>query len=238
MKFRAKLLLVFAVALIASTATASVALSNGTMHFNASHAPTVFTGTQTAPHTFKTAAGELSCANSAFEGTQGNVVATTLTATATFTNCVFFGFANSHVKMNGCDLELTTPTTRIAADHYTLAPPHVRCDSGKAIEFTPTDPFFGLSVCTLSVPAQTPTSGGITAINQGSGTTRDFELTSYVKGIHYTVAGGGGLCGSTGVTHSDGEYVGTGTVRGYDDNNSNVDNSHTGVHEPLEVTGS
>lgn len=106
------------------------------------------------------------------------------------------------------------------------------------MEITPTDPFFGLSVCTVTIPGQTPTLGDITAINQGSGNERDVHIWSNTRGIHYTVDGGGGLCGATGTTHSNGEYIGGVTLKGYNDNNGSVDNSHTNVREPFEITGS
>lgn len=231
------------VAFVASLALSAVAVTaasaNGTMHYYAPDAPTVGTGFQSAPHVFKTTAGEISCANSTFAGTAGIAVSTTLTATASYSNCVAFGFASTHIKMNKCHFLFTTPTERVSAGHYTGNSPHVvGCESGKGVEVTPTDPFFGFSVCTVTIPAQTPTSGDVTAKNEGAEATRDVFVTSNVKGIHYTVDGGGGLCGATGTTHSNGEYIGSVTLKGFDDNNSNVDNSHSGAHEAIEITGS
>lgn len=230
--------LAFAASLALTAVATSTASAAEGMHFHAPSAPTVGTAHQTAPHVFKTGAGEISCGASTYEGTQGPVTSTTLTVTGTFTNCIAFGFANTHINMNGCDFEFTTPTTRMSSTTYTLAPPHVQCTpESNTIRITPTDPFFGLSVCTVTIPDQTPTEGHVIARNEGSGTTRDVHVNATVDGIHYTVDGGGGLCGTTGTTHSDGEYLGESTLKGFNDNNSNSDTSHNNVQEPLEITG-
>lgn len=229
------------IALVASCGlaitTAPSVQANGTMHYMAPSAPTVFTATQTAPSVIKTSAGEISCATADYDGTQATQIDTSITFTYTVSGCIAFGFANTQMKFNGCDRRLTTPVSRQSAGHYIAAPPQIICPGMEVIEYTPTDPFFGLSVCTVTVPGQTPTAGSTTLQNADSGNTRHVVATFNVSGFHYTVDGGGGLCGKVGITHSDGVHTGTVTLQGYDDL-SGEHMSHTSVHEPIEVTGS
>lgn len=222
-------------ALFAALALSAMAASAASAkhHFGAPKAPTDVTGSQGTQHIFTTEAGEVKCNTATFSGTQGSASTSEVTITPHYTGCTAFGFASTHVKFNGCDYTFTTPTVDITPGEFTSEPPHVLCPGTSVVEITPTIPFFGTSVCTVTVEPQTPTSGHVLYKNEGSGDTRDVLVTSKVEGIHYTVHGGGGTCGTTEsggktITHTDGKYTGTVTLKGYEDGNH-------AVHEPILI---
>jgi hypothetical protein len=83
--------------------------------------------------------------------------------------------------MNECGYELTGETT--GSDGGTDATIWVKCEhAGEHIVITN-------SLCTIKVPAQTPTSGGVVYDNEGTGNTRDVKVTATVTGITYTSEG-------------------------------------------------
>jgi hypothetical protein len=202
-------------------------------HFWAELAPTVGTGEQVAQNIFTTSAGEVKCNTAKFEGTQGTELASELTVTPTYTSCTAFGFATTHVKMNGCDYLFTTPTVDLGGGQFTGAPPHVKCPGVAQIEITPTFPIFGGSVCTVKIPPQTPTSGHVIYKNEGAGITRDVLVTAKVEGIHYT--SDSSTCGPTGKTNTDGKYTGSVTLQGFQDTDATKDNVHSATREPVQI---
>ncbi len=177
-------------------------------------------------HVFTSEGGTVSCTEASFrnEGTVGaGGVVNTLTVFANYptetsgggTNCTAFGFAGTHVKMNECDYHFDTPT-QISTGVVTWSGSqlHVFCPVGKQIEITPT--FFGSSVCTEFIAAQTPTGGHVTGKNVTGSSPMDITLEITLSGIHYT--GTGGSCGNN-TTHSDGTLTGNSTVKCYSNSN-------------------
>jgi hypothetical protein len=173
------------------------------------------TGTKITNHVFKNAGGEVTCSTISFSGSATGPEQTQQTSIPSYSGCSAFGFAEAHVKMNGCDYLFTAPTTEPEAGKYTGEPPHFICPVVGGVkqkaEITPT--FFGASVCTQFIPEQTPTGGHVIYSNSGTaGTGMDVVVKSATTGIHYT--GTGSSCGNS-ETHSDGEYTGETTLRGY-----------------------
>src|SRR3982750_2013873 len=178
-------------------------------------------------HVFKSAGGSVSCTEATFTsssvvGAGGAINEQTVTPSyptttaAGGTNCTAFGFAGAHVKMNECTYTFTTPkglaatgevTYRTGAEEFPL---HLTCPVGKAIEITPTA--FGVSVCTQTVAAQTPTGGHVVGRNAGTVAEMDITLEITLTGVHYT--GTGSSCGNA-ETHSDATLTGNSTVKCY-----------------------
>jgi hypothetical protein len=129
-------------------------------------------------------------------------------------NCVAFGFADTHIKMNGCQYTFTTPT-KIGSGEVTWHPKdvHITCPEGKKVEITPTT--FGVSSCTQFIAAQTPTTvekSHAVGRNAGTVTAMDITLEVTLTGIHWT--GSGGACGTGGTNAS---YTGNSTIKCYSD---------------------
>jgi len=128
-------------------------------------------------------------------------------------NCTAFGFAGAHIKANECTYTFTESTNlEPGKATWSAERLHLVCPAGKAIEITPTS--FGISVCTQTINAQTPTSGHIVGKNVAGSVPMDVTLEITLTGIHYT--GNGGSCGD-GTTHTDGSLTGNSTVKCYSD---------------------
>jgi len=174
--------------------------------------PNLFlTGTQEGTHTMSTGGGDVSCTTTSFsagKAVEGGVF-NELTLTPTYTGCTAFGFATAHVKLNGCTYTLTTPTD-VGNEVVTYHPSqiHLVCPEGKKTEITPTT--FGASVCTQSVPSQTPTGGHVVGTNIALSNPMEITLNFTLTNTHYT--GTGGACGNS-ETHSDASYTGAFRVR-------------------------
>ena len=175
----------------------------------------VLTG-ESANNLFKiTGAGfEIKCGVSRFAGTVTNGASTatifpTYYQTTPGTKCPTT-LGNALVKMNGCDYDLTGSTTGSdggSAD----ATVSITCTSPNVIEIQ------GPLGCTVSIPQQTPTSGGVTYANEGAGATRAVTVTATSTGITYTATNACTLVGIN--THgNDADYTGTVTVKGFVDN--------------------
>jgi hypothetical protein len=84
-----------------------------------------------------------------------------------------FSSVTAFVNMNGCHYLFTS--------HGLL---HIQCPAGKEIEF-------GVPGCTVKVPPQTPTGGGVTFHNIGSTDANTTEVTveANVTGIHFSSVG-------------------------------------------------
>jgi len=179
------------------------------------------TGTQEGKTIFHSSGGNVECTEthelgvgSVKEGVNSEQTITPVYNTETKEakpNCVAFGFAEAHVKVNGCTYTLTTPTkgtgTEPTWETGEKGDVHTLCPTGKSIEITPT--FFGASVCTESIGAQTPTSGHIVGKNITDNEKMAVTLSITLAGIHYT--GTGSSCGNS-ETHTDGTLTGSSKV--------------------------
>jgi formyltetrahydrofolate synthetase len=105
------------------------------------------------------------------------------------TECTAFGFATVHIS------EATYLFTAKTGQNVHLL---------NTISITPT--FFGTSICTVTVGPQT-----LSTVDYANVGTTKMTVNATVTGIHYTVHGGGGSCGSVG-TFSNGTYVGASVI--------------------------
>lgn len=186
--------LVAVLALGAMTATGASAAE-----FHAEEAGVIVSGSKTNNHVFNTGGGTVTCSTATFSGTATNATDDELTINPHYTGCTAFSIANTHVKMNGCDYLFTVEASSSSG------PVHVQCPGSAQIEVTPT--VFGFSACTVKIPGQTPTGGGVTYTNLNSES--EVEVDANVTGIHYTSSGG--LCGSSGTNAT---YTGKAKVAG------------------------
>jgi hypothetical protein len=109
------------------------------------------------------------------------------------------------VDVNGCAYILTGRTTQIDNGKVD-AVVSLECPTGAEMVFTGT-------MCTIKIPTQTPTSGGVTYVNEGGHITANITAT----GVTYTSEGA--FCKLAGIA-SEGntaDYVGTVTLFGYAD---------------------
>lgn len=114
------------------------------------------------------------------------------------------------VDMNSCDYLLTGKTdgkhNNVSNTHAQV---HIVCGTaGDHIVITS-------GLCTVRVPAHTPTEGGVTFTTEGTPSTVKMNIT--VTGVTYTAHGG--FCGLGGIsTHgNNADYSGTVVVKGYSD---------------------
>lgn len=217
------LALVAALALSAVTASAASAV----VEFHSEDAPQSVTAEETGGgHVFTTEAGQVTCPGTKFDGTTSVKTTTTFTLRATYpTPCTAFGISTTHIVAgancpNGeIGYQFHVTNVKHAGNVYT-AQASLECE----VRITPT--IFGFSACTATVPAQTPTEGEIELTNAGTTTTRDLTATIHMDKIHYSSTGGS--CGSAGA-HTDGEYDGGATVKGYKDGASHTAANHRGI---------
>lgn len=189
--------------------------------------PVFVTGDQEGHTTFTATAhgGSVSCTEVGYKG-QGNSVSgrvSELTVTPTYNtntkaganNCTAFGFP-THVTNHDCSFTFTTPTGGSATvPTWNPNDIHLLCSTGKGITITPT--FGGISVCSQTIAAQTATGGHVVGTNITDSVSGKMAVTLdlTVTGIHYV--GTGGVCGTAGVTTTDGDLTGSSTVRCYSD---------------------
>jgi hypothetical protein len=128
-------------------------------------------------------------------------------------------FGNVIVDMNGCGYTLTGNTD--GSDGGTDATVWIECPTGKEIVLTN-------SLCNIKIPVQTPTSGGVTYTNEGSGSTRDVKVSETITGITYTSEGSFCALGGVPSEGNNADYNGTATVKGYQDN-SGTEGAQTGI---------
>lgn len=184
------LVAVFAMsALVASAAQAQ-------QSYRSSASPTTLSGSQVTKNVFHVpGAGTVECSTATFAGTQTGTAVSDVTITPTYSGCVAFGFSSTHINMNGCQYTFTTPSNFKATSD-------VICPGSNKIQITPT--FFGSSVCTVQVGAQTP-SGVVDLENKESES--HVLVTATVTGIAHSAG-----CGASAA--SDGEYTGSVTEKG------------------------
>lgn len=211
------------IALVAALALSGVAASSAfaVFPFTAPEAATDMTGEQVVKNVLAAGGFETSCTTAKFSATQGVTSSSDLTVTPTYSTCETLGL-ETHVKMNGCTYTFTTPTTKLANGEYQGEPPHIVCPGTSVIELTVTSG--GTSVCTVTIAAQTPTSGTVKYKNEGAGTSRQVLETSNVGGIHYELHGGlvGCFFQERTVTKSDGALTGTARLQGWNDGASHT----------------
>ncbi len=209
-------------ALVASLALSAIlaSMAQATFSFTAPEGAVNLTGNQVTQKAFTTSGGEMKCNSVIFTGTTTAASSTQQLFEPHYSGCTSFGFT-AHVNATGCSYLFTTPTVKLTPTEYTGAPPHLVC-AGGGITITPT--FFGASMCTTLISAQTPTSGHVIYKNEGAGTTRDVLMTTTTSGTHYTSTGG--ICGESGKTLTDGASTGSMTIKGFKHNLAHTTANH------------
>jgi hypothetical protein len=131
------------------------------------------------------------------------------------------------VDMNECDYVLTGATTQKDAG-LTDAVIHVVCPAGGEIVIT-------TSLCSITIPGQTPTEGGVTYKNEAGG---KVKVTATATGITYTTQGP--FCGLGGLPAeaNNADYNGTVVVSGFEDKGLVKDVPTEGAAIPIETSGS
>ncbi len=211
-------------AVFAFSALSASAASATNDHFTAEKETALLTGVSHDNVFQRTASGtKFECTTSKFAATikngdtQATVDATyngTKGITPHTTHCTSSA-GNVTIDMNGCHYILTGSTTKL--DPTADAEVWITCPEGKQIQITSS-----LGV-TISVPAQTPTGGGVSYANianhAGSGKT-GVKVTATVTGITASCAPAL-ACAFGGVpSHAnDYEYNGTVNITGYEDKN-------------------
>lgn len=204
------------VAMLAVAAFVAQAASASPLTVEVPQGSTVhLTGNQESTHKFTTPNGSLSCTGTSFDATEvagaGGAI-NELTVAPTMTGCSAFGFATAHVNTTGCTYTFTTPTS-LGAGQVTWGPSqfHIVCPAGvTGIDITVTS--LGVSICTMWIEPQTPTSGHVVGKNVAGSSPMDVTLEFTLSGIHYH--GSGGVCGDN-TTHVDATYTGNSTWRCY-----------------------
>jgi hypothetical protein len=167
--------------------------------------PAAIAGTAVAVHKLKTSGRTTECKTVSFSSNVGESSAQ-LTVQATYAECTVLGIAGS-VNMNGCTYTFNVlnqaPVGATYAGHADIA-----CPAGKAIEL-----ISGTSKvkCTVTIPAQTTNSGGLSFTNEASST---IGLSLAVNGIDYHQQEGEGLGACSTGDFTDGTYTGSSTLVG------------------------
>jgi hypothetical protein len=203
-------------ALLALGAMSATTASAQEKQFHSEGTNTVVTGEDTAgtQSRFVTPHNEIKCANNLYEGSQAAATASELTITQTVSNCTDEVGRTVVVDFNGCDYKFTLEpgqTETAGGTTHTSGPVHIACEGANVIKLTVKE--FGFTVCTVDIPAQTPTVPTVDYTNQGSGSTRDVHVVSTIEGIQYEETGG--LCPTDGAPHHDAIFRAEVTVKGY-----------------------
>jgi hypothetical protein len=129
---------------------------------------------KTAHQVFDAGANEgITCKKISANATTSEETVTEITVkNIAYSECTFLGLAAT-VSMNGCHYLFTS--------HGIV---HVECPANQKIEFS-------VPGCTVQVPPQTPTGGGVTFHNIGSTDANTTEVTveANVTGIHFSSTG-------------------------------------------------
>jgi hypothetical protein len=119
-------------------------------------------------------------------------------------------FGSVTVDMNGCDYKLTGNTTG-SDEGKADATVWIQCKKvGEHIVLTQ-------SLCTIKVPAQTPTSGGVIYANETENGKGVVKITATVTGITYTSEGSFCALGGVSSEGDNADYNGTAVITGYED---------------------
>jgi len=155
------------------------------------------------------------CTTSKFSGTFSGAATDEVTVHPTYNGTIGVTPHTTHcdsssgtvvVDTNGCDYKLTGETN--VEHNGKEAEVHIECDQpGEEIEIT------GSSGCTVDVPAQTPTQGGVRYTNDGNAIIVDATAT----GIEWTAHGFICAFGGIATEGHDAIYTGSVTVQGYED---------------------
>ncbi len=159
------------------------------------------------------------CEVSKYSGTATNK-STSITVHPTYSNagganCDLEPVGSAPVVTTGCNYIISSITS---GGHAGV---QIECSGSSKIEIQGPG-------CTVKIGSQTP-DGGVVFDNQGTGSTRDVEVTATVTGIDYTSSGF--LCGLVGVPSSgtNATYTDSVTVKGYKDGSAHGGSDQRGI---------
>jgi hypothetical protein len=227
-------------ALVAVFALSALAASSAWAadKFTAAKSPVVVTGTShsdkltlTNPHI------TVQCTTSSFSATYTNG-ATEITLDTTFTGTVQqTSGTHEHcsatnpptkatVSMEGCDFDLTGSTTG-SDGGATDATTSLTCPAGKEVKYATN------GGCTLTFPAQTPTEGGVTYVNEPGG-----KVRVNVTDTGFTYTSEGALCALAGIASEANsvDYADTVVLSGFEDHGGTTEPFSEGAAVSIEVT--
>ncbi len=197
MKRNLKALGLSLVAVFAMSAMAAQAASAEPL-FQSDEAHTIINGSQNGTHVFEAGEGnKVTCTTANFAGTSTEKSQASLTITPTYSGCSAFGFATTHVNMNGNDYLFTSTDGKV--------------NLNGSVSLTPT--VFGFSVCTVKV---LPGTFETISYANASG---DVEVEAAATEISYEETSGSCGIGSG----EDGTYTGNVTMAGSDTDEDPVD---------------
>jgi hypothetical protein len=226
-------------ALVAVFALSALAASSASAvdKFTAAKSPVVITGTShNNKFTITNPDVGFECTTSSFSATYTSG-ATEITVDATYTGTILqTSGTHEHctatspatkatVSMEGCDYDLTGNTTGLD-NGKTDATVWVTCPTGKEIKIVTN------AGCTIRVPSQTPTEGGVVYTNEAGKVKVDVTAT----GVTYTSEGP--LCSLGGIPSeaNNSDYTGDVVVSGFEDNGGTTEPFTEGAAVNVEVT--
>jgi hypothetical protein len=206
-------------AVFAISAVAAQAASAVTHTFTSDQENVVLTGAQEegkANELILATSGEfVKCNEANYHGT-ATLPATTVTVHPIYNEC-FSGLAPNPgevvVDTEGCNYDLTGETVEDPKTGKFHAPVHVECETGKEIHVTVE------GACTLNIPKQTPTTGGVTYETTVNPITekKDVTVQATASGIHYNAEGPLCFLIAEEGTGTDGNFTSSITVEGFED---------------------
>lgn len=194
-----------AVVSVAIGAVVATAASAETLRFYAEAMPASLKG-GSAEDQLTTTLGKAQCKEAGYTGALGEVGATTVELTPTYSTCTAFGFP-AEVSTNGCKYRLRGGKIEGANREGTV---DIVCPAGK--EITVVAKAAGTTKCTLSVPAQSGL-GTVTYTNV-EGSSLEITAKLSLEKIEYTHVAGTGLGKCPSGAASNGVYAGTATIEG------------------------
>ena len=194
-------------ALVAACAMSAIVASSASASgekFTSDRTHTILSASAITNQVFTTTAGTIECtAMSVDEATMATGVESAITAKPTYSGCIGISVpVTFRVTPTSCDYRFTSeiPAGR---EHAEV---HIECTTaGDEIDWEAK--FLGVFLPCITVPAQTPTGGGVTYANSG---TDHIKVKATVTGIKYTEDM---PCGNN-TNVNDGTYSGEVTVSG------------------------
>jgi hypothetical protein len=202
-------------ALMLSAALASTASAINPQYHSESEF-TLLTSALASEAKFTAGAVEVKCKSTHLHGTTIHATTEETSLTPTYKECSWGGLTVD-VSFGNCDYLFNlffNGETSTGASTHIEGPLHIECDAGEAIKLTVT--VFASSICTITIPAQTP-EGVFDFKTEEASKPRDVLLTSTIKGVHYTIDAKTEICGEPGKTLTNGALDSSVLVRGYVD---------------------
>lgn len=186
------------------------AVSASAAEFHSEVEATKYFGESTSTFALDFTAGAFKCGSATLGGETAGKTGSDLSLTPIFQGCTIFGLQPG-ITTNGCTFTIGVTGSSPNFDGGF----HLVCPAGQQFRLSVNAP---TQICVISIPPQTP-AGVLDYANQGSGSTRDFSITSTLTELKYTVEypkGGPSICGTAG-EHTDGKLTASYTMKGFKD---------------------